>query len=232
MNPPQSDAHAEQLNRLAVGRAVGRSRRLSAKRLAEELVRLLIAASGWMAIAILTAIAIYLFLGAGRAISEVGLWTMVSGELWYPTSAEAQFGFLPSELGSLWVTFVGMLTCLPFGISAAVFISEFAGRRSKEVAKSIVEFMAAIPSVVLGLIGLALFVPNFKEWLGLETGLTAFTAGVMVGIMTLPTIISISEDALHAVPNELRMGSLALGNTRWQTTYKVVVPAAASGIFH
>ncbi len=91
--------------------------------------------------------------------------------------------------------------------------------------------MAAIPSVVLGMIGIYLGVPFVKDTLGLSTGLTAFTAGFFVGFMALPTIVSISEDALHAVPEALRHGSLALGNNRWQTTYKVVIPAASSGIF-
>ncbi|MRR11263.1 phosphate ABC transporter permease subunit PstC, partial [bacterium] len=151
--------------------------------------------------------------------------------LWYPTSNNAQYGFLPSEVGSMWVTLVALLLCVPLGVASAVYVSEFAGRRIKDVYKSVIEFMAGIPSVVLGLIGMSLLAPAIREWFGLDTGLTAAAAGLMVGIMCLPTIISISEDALHAVPSELRMGSLALGNTRWQTTYRVVVPAASSGIF-
>jgi len=159
------------------------------------------------------------------------MWTMISGVLWYPTSENAQFGFLPSEAGSLWVTFVGLLFCVPLGVMASIFISEFASPRLKEISKSVVEFMAAIPSVVFGLMGLALLVPWVKETFDLSTGLTAFSAGLMVGVLTLPTIISISEDAMHAVPQELRFASAALGNNHWQTTYKVVIPAASSGIF-
>jgi len=205
--------------------------RLAFSRAAEPVVKFLIRLAGWSAIAILAAIAVYLFLGARRAIDEVGLWTMVTGEFWYPTSNNAQFGFLPSEAGSAWVTVVALLLSVPLGVAAAVYISEFAGRRTKEIAKSVVEFMAAIPSVVLGLIGIALLVQNVREWFALDTGLTAFTAGIMVGVLALPTIVSISEDALHAVPMELRHGSAALGNTRWQTTFKVVLPAASSGVF-
>lgn len=200
-------------------------------RATESVVKLLIRVAGWSAIAILAAIAVYLFIGGSRAINEVGLIAMVTGEFWFPTSKNPQFGFLPSEAGSLWVTFVGLLASVPLGVATAVYISEFAGKRFKEVAKSVVEFMAAIPSVVLGLIGIALLVQNVRVWFGLETGLTAFTAGIMVGVLALPTIVSISEDAMHAVPQELRLGSAALGNTRWQTTYKVVIPAASSGIF-
>lgn len=200
-------------------------------RAAEPVVRHLIRLAGWSAIAILAAIAAYLFSGALRAIEEVGMVAMVTGEFWYPTSNNPQFGFVPSEAGSAWVTAVALLLSVPLGVATAVYISEFASGRVKDVSKSIIEFMAAIPSVVLGLIGIALLVQNIRTWFGLDTGLTSLAAGIMVGVLALPTIVSISEDALHAVPMELRHGSLALGNTRWQTTYKVVVPAASSGIF-
>ncbi|HET6498135.1 MAG TPA: phosphate ABC transporter permease subunit PstC [Coriobacteriia bacterium] len=194
-------------------------------------MRALIKIAGWSAVAILAAIVGYLFAGALTALREVGLVEMVTGAHWFPTSDPPQFGFLPSMAGSLMVASVALLLSVPLGVAAAVYISEFAGKRTKEVAKSIIEFMAAVPSVVLGLIGITLLVQNVRVWFDLSTGLTAFTAGIMVGILALPTIVSIAEDAMHAVPQELRQGSAALGNTRWQTTYKVVVPAASSGIF-
>jgi phosphate transport system permease protein len=97
--------------------------------------------------------------------------------------------------------------------------------------KSVVEFMAAVPSVVYGLIGVAVLIPLVKDTFGLSSGLTALTGGLVLGVMSIPTVVSISEDALHAVPEDLRQGSAALGNTRWQTTHKVTVPAASSGIF-
>jgi phosphate transport system permease protein len=200
-------------------------------RAAEGVVRRIIAFSGIAAIVILAAITVFLVVNSLRALRDVGLLGMVFGTDWFPTSHNASYGFLPAISGSLWVTAVALLVCVPIGIAAAVFISEFAGRGVKEVTKSVIEFMAAVPSVVLGLLGLALLVPNIRVWFGLDTGLTAFTAGIMVGIMALPTIVSISEDAMHAVPTDLRTGSLALGNTRWQTVHKVVLPAASSGIF-
>ncbi len=209
-------------------RRLGRS---GLSRAAETVVRTTIAVSGWTTILILAAIAVFLFMSGMRAMQEVGLWSMLTGDSWFPTSKNAQFGFLPSIAGSAWVTLVALLLCVPLGVASAVFISEFMGKRGKEIAKSIIEFMAAIPSVVLGLIGLAILAPWVRTTFGTDTGLTALAAGLMVGFMCLPTIISISEDAMHAVPNELRQGSAALGNTRWQTAYKVVVPAASSGIF-
>jgi len=210
------------------GRRPGRP---AIRRAAESVVTRLIGISGVAAILILAAITVFLVLNASRALSEVGLWEMVSGTDWYPTSKNPSFGFLPAEVGSLWVTIVAVMLCMPLGVAAAIYISEFATRRIKELAKSLIEFMAAVPSVVLGLLGVALLVPNVRVWFDLDTGLTAFTAGLVVGVMALPTLISIAEDAMHAVPSDLRTGSLALGNTRWQTVYKVVLPSASSGIF-
>jgi phosphate transport system permease protein len=156
---------------------------------------------------------------------------MLSGTKWYPTSDPGKFGLLPLIMGSLYVTGVALAVCVPVGVAAAVFISEFSGRRAKELMKTVIEFMAAVPSVVYGLIGVAVLIPLVKTTFGLDTGMTALTGGIVLGVMSVPTVISISEDALHAVPEDLRQGSAALGNTRWQTTFKVTVPAAASGIF-
>lgn len=208
-----------------------RSGRPATRRAAEGVVKRLITLSGFAGIVVLALISVFLVLNSLRAINEVGLWDMIAGTDWYPTSKNPKFGFLPAEVGSLWITGVALLLCVPVGILSAVYISEFAGRRLKELVKSIIEFMAAVPSVVLGLIGIALIVPLVRVEFGLDTGLTGFTAGIMVGVMALPTIISIAEDAMHAVPRDLRTGSYALGNTRWQTVYKVVVPSASSGIF-
>ena len=201
------------------------------RRTADSVVRRTIALAGIAAIVVLGAIFVFLAINAARAFREVGLLSMVFGTDWFPTSENAKFGFLPAIAGSLWVTAVALVVCVPVGISAAIYISEFAGRRAKEFIKSVIEFMAAVPSVVLGLLGLTLVVPRVRVWFGLDTGLTALTAGIIVGIMALPTIVSIAEDAMHAVPLDLRTGSLALGNTRWQTICKVVLPAASSGIF-
>jgi phosphate transport system permease protein len=208
-----------------------RAGRLGFSRAADAVVRRIIAACGWLAIVILGAIFLFLLLNSMRALREVGLWKMISGTDWYPTADKPTFGFLPSEVGSIWVTGVALLLSVPVGIGAAVYLSEFARGRFKELAKSVVEFMAAVPSVVLGLLGVAYVAPIIQKTFQVESGLTALTAGLVVGIMTLPTIISISEDALYAVPQDMKQGSLALGNTTWQTTYKVVVPAASSGIF-
>jgi phosphate transport system permease protein len=207
--------------------------RTARARAVEVVVKAFIGSSGWIAIVILTAIAIFLGVNAWQALasSQAGLVKMLTGTSWYPTADPPEFGFLPYILGTLRVTGVALAIAVPVGIAAAIYISEFAGRRLKEVVKSIIEFMAAVPSVVYGLMGVYVVGPAVRDALHLTSALTALSAGIVLAFMALPTIISISEDAMHAVPSDLRMGSLALGNTRWQTAYKVIVPAAGSGIF-
>lgn len=207
--------------------------RAGTARAVAAVVRAVITASGWIAIAILTAIAVFLGYNAWQALTspQAGLVKMLGGTSWYPTSAAPLFGFLPYIIATVRVTATALAIAVPLGIAAAVYLSEFAGRNVKEIGKSVVEFMAAVPSVVYGLVGVALVGPAVRDLFHLPSALTALSAGLVLSFMALPTIISISEDAMHAVPRDLRMGSLALGNTRWQTTYKVVVPAASSGIF-
>lgn len=205
--------------------------RTTTRRAAEGVVRAIIYVCGWLAIIILAAIALFLIWNSVRALSEAGLGSMLSGTAWYPTSSPGKFGMLPLILGSLFVTGVALVVAVPLGVAAAVFISEFSGTGVKDVMKSIIEFMAAVPSVVYGLIGVAVVIPLVKDVFALNSGMTALAGGIVLGVMSLPTVISISEDALHAVPFDLRQGSAALGNTRWQTTYKVTIPAASSGIF-
>ena len=148
----------------------------------------------------------------------------------YPISIPPRFGVLPLLLGSVWVTVGAVLIAVPLGLGAAIFIAEIAPGWLKEFLKATVEFLAAIPSIVLGFIGLATLVPLVKKIFHLRTGLTAFSGALMLGLMAMPTIVSIIEDALTAVPRAYRGGALALGATRWQMIHRVVVPAAASGI--
>lgn len=209
------------------------SGRAGTTRAAAAVVRILITASGWIAIAVLTAIAVFLAVNAWQAAvsPEAGLLRMITGTSWYPTSTPPLYGFLQYIIATIRVTAVALVIAVPIGIAAAIYISEFAARRVKEVVKSVVEFMAAVPSVIYGLMGVYVVGPAVRDALHLSSALTALSAGIVLAFMALPTIISISEDAMHAVPKDLRFGSLALGNTRWQTAYKVTVPAASSGIF-
>lgn len=158
------------------------------------------------------------------------LGSFLLGPNWYPLEPSDTFGALPLIAGTLLTTAIAIALALPLGVTCAVFMSELAPSRLKNTLKSTVEILAGIPSVVIGFIGMTVLAPIIKERFGLVTGLTAFTGGVLLGFMALPTIISIAEDALHAVPQDYRRASLALGSTRLQTIWKTTVPAARRGI--
>jgi len=150
------------------------------------------------------------------------------GKLWYPTFGK--FGSLPLILGSALVTLLAVLIALPLGVATAVFVREVAPQWAREVLKPLIEVLAGIPSVVLGFFGMTTVAPLVRQWLGAPTGLTAFTGALVLAYMSLPTIISVAEDALDAVPRSYRDAGLAMGATRWQTTWRVVVPAGRSGV--
>lgn len=152
------------------------------------------------------------------------------GPNWYPLEPSDTFGALPLIGGTVLTTVVAVAIALPIGVTCAVYMGELAPGRIKNVLKSTVEILAGIPSVVIGFIGLTIVGPWLKETMGLSTGLTAFTGSILLALMALPTIISISEDALTAVPQDYRAASLALGASRLQTIWKAVVPAAGRGI--
>lgn len=188
----------------------------------------LIIFSGGLTIIIVMLIFVFLLRDAFPAFKNVGVFKLISGRDWYPLSEK--FGMLPLILGSLMVTAGAIVIGLPIGVAAAVYIGEVASPRVREILKPTVETLAAIPSVVIGFLGQVLLAPWLQKVLHLPSGLTALTGSIMLAFMAMPTIISISEDALNAVPKDYRAGSLALGATKWQTIYGVVVPAAKSGI--
>jgi phosphate transport system permease protein len=150
------------------------------------------------------------------------------GTRWYPTFD--LFGTLPLILGSALVTVTAIVIALPLGVATAVFVREVAPNWAREILKPMIEVLAGIPSVVLGFFGMTLVAPFIRETLGTPTGLTAFTGALILAYMSLPTIISVAEDALDAVPKSYRDAGLAMGATQWQTIWRVVVPAARSGI--
>jgi phosphate transport system permease protein len=158
--------------------------------------------------------------------------TVSPGELfgtrWYPTFD--LFGTLPLVFGSILVTVTAILIALPLGVATAVFVREVAPNWAREILKPMIEVLAGIPSVVLGFFGMTLVAPLIRQTLGAPTGLTAFTGALILAYMSLPTIISVAEDALDAVPKSYRDAGLAMGATQWQTIWRVVVPAARSGI--
>jgi phosphate ABC transporter permease protein PstC len=171
----------------------------------------------------------FIFREAAPLLREIGLIRFLSGQ-WTPTTDPGQFGALPMIVGSALVTLGALLLAVPLGYGAAAFIAEVAPGWLKDVAKSILELLAGIPSVIYGFFGLLILAPAFQHAFSLPTGRTALTAAVLLGIMALPTIASLAEDALTAVPNSYREASMALGASRWQTIRRVTFPAAFSGL--
>ncbi len=189
----------------------------------EQLIRLM----GMSAIAFVLLIFLFLIKEGTPALTEVPLPNLL-GQRWYPTFDI--YGLLPLILGSLLVTAGAIAISLPLGLAAAIFIGEIAPDWVREILKPAIEIIAGIPSVVVGFIGIQLVSPLVRDFLGAPTGLTAFTGVLLLAYMALPTIISIAEDALDAVPLSYRNAAYALGATQWQTIWRVVVPSARSGI--
>jgi phosphate transport system permease protein len=149
---------------------------------------------------------------------------------WYPTYAQPEFGAWTLIAGSLIVTLGSLIIGIPLGLGSAIFISEIAPGKLKEFAKPVIELLAGIPSVVYGLFGMAFLAPLIRQLFNLATGLNVFSASVILGIMIVPIIASMSEDALSNVPKSIREAALALGSTKIECIFKAVIPAAKSGI--
>ena len=196
----------------------------------EFAVESLIRASGAASIIIVALIFFFLLKEGIFLFKTQDIGGFLLGRRWYPISEPPSFGILPLILGSLLVTAGAACISIPLGIAAAIYIAEVAPASLKEILKSGVELLAAIPSVVLGFIGLVTIVPWVKQIFHLPTGLTAVSGSIILAFMAMPTIVSIAEDALHSVPRIYKEGAYALGATQWQTIYRVVLPAASSGI--
>jgi len=183
--------------------------------------------AGGSAIFLVALIFLFLLRESVPVLWEVSISNLVSTR-WYPTFGF--FGLLPLLYGSLLVTAGAIMLSVPLGLATAIYMREVAPPGVREILKPLIEVIAGIPSVVLGFLGMVVVAPLTREWLGLPTGLTAFTGSIMLAYMALPTIVSIAEDAIDAVPKAYRDGALALGATHWQTISRVVLPAARSGI--
>lgn len=200
---------------------------MSARKWSEFFIESGIRVLGFSSIGIVALIFLFLLREGLPVLVEVPVDNLF-GVGWYPTFD--RFGIVPLLLGSLLVTIVAILIALPLGVATAVYVREVAPNWAREILKPMIEVLAGIPSVVLGFFGITLIAPLVRETLGAPTGLTAFTGAIILAYMALPTIISVAEDALDAVPKSYRDAGLALGATQWQTIWRVVVPAARSGI--
>jgi phosphate transport system permease protein len=190
-------------------------------------IETLIRVAGFSAIFFVVLIFLFLLKEGAPAFWETSLGNLF-GQRWYPN--EELYGTWPLILGSLLVTAGAVILALPLGLATAVFIRELAPDWLREILKPLIEVLAGIPSVVLGFLGMVAVAPLVRESLNVPTGLTAFTGSIMLAYMSLPTMISVAEDAIDAVPKNYRDGALALGATHWQTIWRVVLPAGRSGV--
>ncbi len=186
--------------------------------------------NGIISIIVLGLILTFLVYNSFKFFASYPIFDFLGGKQWDPTAEPEKFGLLPLMAGSALVSFGAIVIAIPLGIGTALYLGELAPRVVRETVKPIIEILASIPSVVIGFIGMTLLSGIIKDTFQLNTGLTALTGSIMLAFMSLPTIISISEDAINAVPSSYRFASTALGATKWQTAYKTVLPAASSGI--
>lgn len=171
------------------------------------------------------------FKGKELDINKITVYKFLSDEEWFPTAEPvAQMGVKPLIYGTLWVSLGAILLALPIALAAAIYLSEIAKKRTRNLLKPLIELLAGIPSVVYGFFGLVVIVPLIQDLFNLPVGETALAGSVVLAIMALPTIITISEDAMRNTPRAMKEASLALGASHWQTIYKVVIPYSASGI--
>ncbi len=199
-------------------------------RIADTIAGMVIRVGGSLGLVLLLLIFLFLVKEAIPFLSEYSPAKFVSGTQWYPTSEPAIFGLVPLFVGSLWVTVISVVIAVPLGVAGATFLSELASPAVRNWLKPAVELLAGIPSVVFGFVGMLVVAPYIKKAFNLPTGLSALTGGVILAFMALPTIVTVAEDALNAVPRSFREASLAMGATRWQTLSRVLLPAASSGL--
>jgi len=196
----------------------------------ERAIRIFFFCVALASITTLALIVVFLFMEGLPIFAKVSVSDFIFGKYWYPTDEPPDFGIFPLIMASLSVTVVASLISIPLGVLTALYLAEVASARVRELVKPIVELLAALPSVVIGFFGMVIVAPFLQEILGVATGLNLFNAALMLAFMSIPTICSISEDAIFSVPVELKEASLALGATHWETIARVIIPASISGI--
>ena len=202
------------------------------RRPGEAVAKMMLRLAAWLTIAITVGIVIALIIPSLEFFAQVSITDFLFGTRWAPRFANASFGVIPLITATFWTTAIALITAVPLGLGSAVLLSEYAHPRLRSVLKPILEILAGVPTVVYGLFALA-FVQGkvLRDWLHLPTGsFSVLAAGLVMGVMIVPTVASLSEDAMSAVPNAMRQGSAALGANRMQTSMRVVFPAALSGI--
>ena len=206
--------------------------RAARRRWGEDVIKGVLALCALISVATTVGIVVALFEPALEFFGDVSLWDFLSGTEWAPLFEPAAFGVLPLVVGTILVSFLAALVCAPFGLGAAIYMSEYASARARKVLKPTLEVLAGIPTVVYGYFALTFVAPRLED-VGLpivQPPFSALSAALVMGVMLITTVASISEDAMSAVPQDLRDGAYALGSTRMQVATRIVVPAAISGI--
>jgi phosphate transport system permease protein len=198
--------------------------------LGERAIELLVRLCGISAIVFVFGIFFFVFREGAPVLGKLDLREFLFSPKWIPTSHDPQYGVGALIVGTLSVTLLAMAIAVPFGLGAAVFVAEFCGGRTRETLKIVIELLAAIPSVVWGFIGLSVMSPLLIHTFHTPVGVNMLNGAILLALMSVPIMVSIGEDALKAVPDSYREAAVALGATRWQIVYRVLLPAAKNGL--
>lgn len=200
------------------------------RQLREQIIKIILALCALFTILTTAGILYVLISEAFLFFSEVSIIDFFTDTQWTPLFAEKHFGILPLLSGTLLTSFIAILVALPVGLTISIYLNEYANKNFKQVVKPIIEVLASVPTVVYGFFALTVVTPFFQQFYPSMSGFNSLSAGFVMGIMIIPYISSLSDDAISAVPGYIREGSLALGASRFQTSFKVIIPSAASGI--
>ena len=203
---------------------------MKARNVTEQVMHVIFIVCGMISIVAVIGISAYMIISGLPAIKEIGLKAFLFGQVWKSTASEPLFGILPFILSSIFATGGAILIGVPIGLLMSVFLSKIASTKVAAAVRPAVELLAGIPSVVYGLVGIIVLVPTIMDIFNLKSGSTLFSAIIVLAIMILPSIVSVSETALNAVPAKYEEASLALGATKIETIFKVSIPSAKSGI--
>lgn len=196
----------------------------------ENIMNMIFLCCGLITVIFVLLITLFLILSGLPAIKEIGFTKFVTGKVWMATSKNPSYGILPFMMTSIYGTFGAIVIGVPIGLLCAIFLAEMSSKRLGKIVKAAIDLLAGIPSVVYGLIGMIVIVPFVRTTFHLPDGANLFSAIIILSIMILPSVISVSETALRSVPKEYKEASLALGATKIETVFKVILPAARSGI--
>ena len=218
---------------MSVGKALqarGAFTSLRYRKLRDRIVELVLLAAGLVAVFTTVAIVFILVYESSFFFETVSIKDFLTDTMWTPLFADARYGIMPLVAGTMTVTGVALLVAIPFGTVIAIYLSEFAGHRQRETVKPILELLGAVPTVVYGYFALIMVTPVLQKLIPGLPGFNMLSAGLVIGLMIVPYVASVSEDAMRAVPRYMREGSYAMGATKLQTALRVVVPGAFSGI--